>query len=67
MFETPLGWLRAGREGVVVIDPRGAAPPLRLEEPLVAELIEHGEKLRYMLKVRAPRIFVANPDVRSVA
>jgi hypothetical protein len=39
VFETPLGWLRAGREGVVVIDPRGAAPPLRLAEPLVAESI----------------------------
>ena len=67
VFETPLGWLRAGREGVVVIDRRGAAPPLRLAEPLVAELIEHGEKLRCMLKVQPPRIFVANPDVRSAA
>ncbi len=67
VFESPLGWLRAGREGVVVIEPRGAAPPLRLAEPLVAESIEHGEKLRCMLKVKPPRIFVAKPDVWSAA
>jgi hypothetical protein len=67
VFETPLGWLRAGREGVVVIDPRRAAPTLRLAEPLVAESIEHGEKLRRVLKVKPPRVYVAKSELRDAA
>lgn len=67
VFESPLGWLRAGREGVVVVDPHGAAPSLCRAAPLVAESIEHGERLRRMLTVRPPRIFVALSDVRSAA
>jgi hypothetical protein len=67
VFESPLGWLRAGREGVVVIDPRRAAPLLRRAEPLVAESIDHGQRLRRRLTVRPPRVYVAKSKLRSAA
>jgi hypothetical protein len=53
--------LRAGREGVVVIDTRGAVPPPRLAEILVAESIEHGEKAQCTLKVQPTRISSQTP------
>ncbi len=65
VFESPLGWLRAGREGVVVIDPQRAAPLLRHAEPLVAESIDHGQRLRRRLAARPPRVYVAK--LRSAA
>jgi hypothetical protein len=67
VFESPLGWLRAGREGVVVIDPRRSAPLLRLAEPLVAESIDHGQRLRRRLTVRPPRVYVAKSELRVAA
>ena len=67
VFESPLGWLRAGREGVVVIDKRRSAPLLRLAEPLIAESIDHGQRLRRRLTLRPPRVYVAKSQLRSAA
>jgi hypothetical protein len=67
VHETPLEWLLHDRNGVVVVDAQGAAPLLRLAEPLAVETVEYGQKLRRMLEVRLPRIFVANPDMRRAA
>jgi hypothetical protein len=67
VHQRPLEWLLHDRSGVVVIDPRGAAQLLRFAEPLAADSVEYGQKLQRMLKVRPPRIFVANPDMWSAA
>lgn len=67
VFKSPLGWLRAGREGVVVVDPSGSAPLLRRAEPLVTESIDHGQRLRRRLTVKPPRIYVAKSELRSAA
>jgi hypothetical protein len=57
--ETPLEWLRAGREGVFVIDPQRASPLLRMVEPLGVKRQEFGRQLQSALTIRAPRIVVA--------
>jgi hypothetical protein len=67
VFESPLVWLRDGRQGVIVIDPPRAAPLLRLSEPLAAESVEHGRRLDKLLTVRKPRILVPRPEVRRAA
>jgi hypothetical protein len=64
--ETPLEWLRAGRRGVVVVDPQRAAPLLRLAEPLGVKREAHGRSLRQALTIPAPRIVVAS-NARAAA
>ncbi len=54
-----LDWMRAGREGVVVVDSRRAAPLLRDAGVLATASVEHGTRLRKMLAVRPPKVLVA--------
>ena len=63
---TPLDWLRAGRDGVVVVDPVRAAPMLRNAGTM--EVGTHAERRRLsdMLTVRLPNIRV-RPTERSAA
>ncbi|MCJ2084889.1 hypothetical protein MKK88_02625 [Methylobacterium sp. E-005] len=55
----PLAWLRAGRQGVVVVHEDLARPALLAQRTLQAADVDHGEALQAMLsKVRLPRIVV---------
>ncbi|CAA2161171.1 hypothetical protein MBRA_06331 [Methylobacterium brachiatum] len=55
----PLAWLRAGRQGVVVVHEDLARPALLARRTLQAADIAHGEALQAMLtKVRLPQIVV---------
>jgi hypothetical protein len=59
MHETLLEWLRAGREGVVVLDAQRASPLLRSVEPLGVKRASFGREMQAALTIRAPRILVA--------
>ena len=59
VHETPLEWLKAGREGVFVTDPQRASPLLRMAEPLGVKRSEFGRQLQAALTIRAPRIVVS--------
>jgi hypothetical protein len=65
IHRTPLEWLKAGREGVVIINAEDAAVALRDFGPFVARDVEHGKELRRIFRRREPRIFV--PDKRAAA
>jgi hypothetical protein len=54
VWRTPLGWLRAGRDGVVIIDPETAAHLLS-GLPVIPEDIEFGRALA-ALRVPPPRV-----------
>jgi hypothetical protein len=58
VHRTPLGWLRAGREGVVVVEARRAAQLLRDFGPLAGEDEAHGCELRELFRRQEPRIYV---------
>jgi hypothetical protein len=66
VHETPLDWLRAGRDGVFLVDPQRAAPLLRFAEPLGVKREAHGRSLRQVLTIPAPRIVVAS-NARAAA
>ncbi len=61
---TPLEWLRAGCQGVVVIEQQKSADLLRCAAPLQASSVAHGRALRRSLEVRPPRIVVPAFDER---
>ncbi|RYC29706.1 hypothetical protein D3273_22465 [Lichenibacterium minor] len=56
-----LSWLRAGRQGVVVIDPVRAAPMLRDAGSMVVGSWEEKRRLTDMLSVRLPPIAIEAP------
>ncbi len=58
VHETVFDWLRAGREGVVVIDPRMAVTVLTDAAPLAVSTVAFGRTLRAMLHRPPPRIVV---------
>jgi hypothetical protein len=57
VHRTPLGWLRAGRAGIVILA-ECAAVALRDFGPFAAEDEAHGRELRRLFRRREPRIFV---------
>jgi hypothetical protein len=65
IWRSPLGWLRAGRRGVVVVDAELAGPRLA-GLTIEAEDSEHAHDLRKMLRVPPPTIIVAAAE-RQVA
>lgn len=64
---TPLEWLRAGCQGVVIIDPQKSTDLLRRAAPLQASSVAHGRALSRILEVRRPRILVPAPVDRRAA
>jgi hypothetical protein len=58
VHRTPLGWLRAGRDGVVILDSRCATVVLRDFGPFSAEDETHGRELQRIFAAAAPTIFV---------
>ena len=65
VHRTPLGWLRAGREGVVLIEERRAALEIRDFGPLAAEDEVHAKELQQLFRRREPQIYV--PKKRKAA
>jgi hypothetical protein len=64
VFETPLSWLLADRNGVVIIHSRRAAPILRAAEPLRVSSAAFRTRLRQIVAPRRPRIFL--PEARTI-
>lgn len=60
VWRDPLGWLREGRRGLVLLRPMAAAPVLDDAGPLAAEDRQHGIELRAALTRKGPRIVI--PD-----
>ncbi len=58
VHETPLEWLRDGRQGVVVVDPKMAAPALIDAAPLAVSTPAFAVRLRSMLHRAPPKIVV---------
>ncbi len=54
----PFAWLRTGRRGVVVVNPRMASSVLENAGPFCVASVEQGKALREILTRRAPEIFV---------
>jgi hypothetical protein len=67
VWRNPVGWLRAGRSGVVLLQPRLAAAFLCDAGPLAAEDRDHGFELRRQLTRPAPHILIPAAMTRSVA
>lgn len=65
VHESLIEWLRAGRQGVVILDAPRAAQLLRLAEPIGVTRASFGRRLRDSLTIDAPRIVVA--DRRAAA
>ena len=65
VWRSPLNWLRAGREGIVLIRPGAAAYFLDDAGPLLAEDMAHASELRRLLTRTGPRILVRAPDRRA--
>jgi hypothetical protein len=53
----PLEWLRAGRSGVVILDPARARWRLA-GEPLIVRGVDFGRKVRASMRLPVPRVFV---------
>jgi hypothetical protein len=59
ILKDPLGWLRAGRNGIVILDPEKAKWQVAYARPtLLAEDVAHGQALRKALTISAPAIFI---------
>jgi len=68
VHETPLAWLLAERQGVVIVNPRRAAPILRAAEPLKASSAAFALRLRNLINPKPPRIFFApSAEMRAVS
>jgi hypothetical protein len=67
VHETPLAWLIAGRQGVVIVDPRKAAPILREAEPLKTHSIAFSRRILTLATLRTPRVFAPSAKLRAVA
>lgn len=67
VWSSTLDWLRADREGVVVVDPVRAAPMLRDAGPLVVGSSIERNRLADVMAVRLPRIEIEAPERRAAA
>lgn len=67
VFPDALSWLRADRQGVVVVDSIQAAPLLREVGHLAVADARHADRLRRDLTITAPRIEVAAPSLTRAA
>jgi hypothetical protein len=65
VWRSPLNWLRAGRQGIVLVRPRVGAYVLDDAGPLLAEDVAHAVELRRLLTRSGPRILVRAPERRA--
>ena len=57
LFASPLEWLRAERQGVVILDPERARWRLAGERLIVGD-VDFGRRIRDALRLPEPQIFV---------
>jgi hypothetical protein len=62
-----MNWLKAGREGVVIIEANRAILELRDFGPLAVEDEAHSHELRALFRKREPEIFVPNAERRAAS
>ena len=68
VHKTPLEWLRARRDGIVIIDSEKAKWQIAyLGRGLIVENISHGRMLRHALTIPAPDIFVPPSSIDMCA
>lgn len=67
IHRTPFDWLRADRQGVVVLDEARATVELQNFGPFLAADIPHALALRNLLTPRSPSILVDQPTVERIA
>jgi hypothetical protein len=67
IWRSPLGWLRAYRSGLVILNPRAAYSYLCDVPALAAEDANHRKEIEKMLILPRPRIVVAPSISNSVA
>jgi len=65
VWRSALNWLRAGRDGIVLIRPEAAASLLDGAGPLLAEDVAHARTLRELLTRTGPRILLRAPSARA--
>jgi hypothetical protein len=66
--KTPLEWLRAKRDGIVIIDSERAKWQIAyLGRSLIVEDVSHGRTLRHALTMPEPEIFVSPSSVATCA
>ena len=62
VHRTPLGWLHAGRQGVVIVNPAAAARELQDLGPLLAEDITHAAEIEALFASLIPAILTDIPE-----
>lgn len=67
IFRNPIGWLRAGRCGIVILRPQFARSALADVPLLVAEDAEHCKELRLLFQIAGPDIIVGEPPKTEAA
>lgn len=67
VFRSPIGWLRAGRCGIVILRPQFARAVLADVPVLVAEDNQHRKELQELFQLLGPEIIVAEPDTMEAA
>lgn len=67
VFRSPLGWLRAGRRGIVIIRSQFAARVLGDVPVLIAEDEQHQQELRQLFGIAGPEITVQQKSSRQAA
>jgi hypothetical protein len=65
LFRNPLGWMRNGCFGAVILDTTKVGSLLRRAAPLQAEDEEHGEELAQLLRVPPTPIYVPLTVMRA--
>jgi hypothetical protein len=65
IWRSPLNWLRADRQGILLLRPTVAAYFLDDGGPLLAEDVAHAAELRRLMTRTGPRIFVRDRDRRA--
>jgi hypothetical protein len=58
VHSSPLDWFKAARDGVVILDPKRAAPMLRDAGALTVGSLEEARKLKKVLTVELPPILI---------
>lgn len=67
VHRTPVGWLKARREGVCLVRPRAASHYLCDTGPLLAEDEAHGDELDRLLTRPAPRILIPSSQFKKAS
>jgi hypothetical protein len=68
VFQTPLQWLQAGREGIVILDHDVAQWRVAdLGCSLIVDDVSHGQSLRRALTIKPPKILISSSHIQQVA